>query len=130
MKRVGHFSLMEILVALVIVSVAGAFLTRVWSASLDVGRRAHNVTLATQLGQVKLEEAFLHPAAHLRQLPSSGQGDGILDAFQWTRTVEAFPGFAEHLIRIEVQVSWEENDHKRDIRLRTLVPASKGGPSR
>lgn len=68
-RRKG-FSLIELIVALAIVSVAGTVFVSFYTSSIDLGRTAQNRTVAAQLAREQLNTILRHPEKFQWQVPA------------------------------------------------------------
>jgi prepilin-type N-terminal cleavage/methylation domain-containing protein len=104
-KHIGSqsgISLLEVMVAMIILSISLLLLLDMAMVALDGNDWSNKTTLATQMLQEKLEE--LRSTAVLDD--GSDSADGI--ARSWTIT-----NLGSHLRRVDVQVTWQ------DVRSRT-----------
>lgn len=122
------FSLIEVLVALVIISISLVGLTSVFSQSFQMKRFAHDITLATLLGQEILDQYIFPlypPSPSFETAPSEfrsftdEQGKPIFPRFRWqTKTERDQQGRVT--LRVSIYWPWPENRHH--LEFVTYVP--------
>ncbi len=120
------FTLLELLVAFVILSVAVGTLLHTFGQSLRNTALAEDYTLATLHAQSLLAHVGVEPPL------SVGVYQGVFDEqFEWQVAIERYvdpeapvdietPGFAVNLYHVEVRVSWADGPQNRQIELQTL----------
>lgn len=132
-RRAAGFSLIEVLVAFVILSLALAVMMRIFGGGLNNVALAEGYSRAVLLAQSRLAEVAVRPQPGEQQ----GQWD---DGYQWQTRVEPYVSEAEaagqpvapqpfRLLRIEVRVSWTEPGRDaREVVLQTLrlAPVAAG----
>lgn len=105
------FTILEVLVAILIIAFGLLALMRALSGGLVGGKRGHDVTIATLLAQQQLEEA-----RYSTWPPTSGTTSGSFtspnDNFEWEMTV----------------TSIDPTAYLREISLSVWWPADAGGP--
>ncbi len=125
-SRARGFTLLELLVAFVILSVAVATLLHAFGQSLRNTALAEDYTLATLHAQSLLAQVGVEPPL------TEGVYEGAFDPqFAWQVTIERYVdpeapadietlGFAVNLYQVEVRVSWADGSQIRQIELQTL----------
>lgn len=109
-NETGGFTLLEVLVAMAVLSVALVGLLGLYNRSLLLTVRAQRVTTATLLAQEMLSRTQIEGV----QATRLGAGDfaelypGRYPEFRWYRTIRATP--IEGLWEIRVGVSWGERE--------------------
>jgi general secretion pathway protein I len=118
------FSLLEVLVAFSIMSLALGILYRSMGASVHASVRAEQQVRAVQVAKSVLE---LHSDVSSQGVQSSGQSpDGIF----WSVASSPFDGVpsdfsgGRRLHRLTVNVSWTESRNQQLLSFATLVPES------
>lgn len=123
------FSLLEILVAFVVLALTLSMIMQIFSGGLRNVGRSDEYSRAVLVAEAKLAEISGSPL----QL---GTLSGIADNFKWSSNVAAYtdpaassqnpfdPNLAVELYKIDVDVSWGEAEKPRSLRLNTvrLVP--------
>ncbi|MBI5554405.1 MAG: hypothetical protein HY920_00945 [Elusimicrobia bacterium] len=108
------FMLLEILLALAILSLGLVVLIQAMSAALRTTSHSLKVIKAKTLAESKL--AQIQPGSYAYG-PSRGDfGDSDPD-FTWE--IEARPAF-EHVDKISLKIQWPENNEKKDILVEVL----------
>lgn len=117
------FTLIEVLVAFVILAMSLSVLFRIFSgglANISIGER--------YAGAVTLAETLLDEA-NLSQSEMSGSRSGSReDGYRWVKTVQAYEVIdqdgnsipVENLQKVEVQITWEAMGRERHMVLSTL----------
>ena len=125
-RRERGFTLLELLVAFVILSVAVATLLHAFSQSLRNTALAEDYTLATLHAQSLLAQVGVEPPL------TEGMYQGVFDPqFAWQITIERYVdpeapadtetlGFAVKLYHVVLWVSWADGSQTRQIELQTL----------
>ena len=120
--RARGFTLIEVLVAFVILAVALGVLMQVFSTGLRNARVAENYTTATLYAESML--AAVGVEAPLAAGETSGDFD---DRFRWRLDVQPYEipdgddeAAAGRAFRVVVTVSWGDEDDPRDVTLTTL----------
>ncbi|MBL3600421.1 MAG: prepilin-type N-terminal cleavage/methylation domain-containing protein [gamma proteobacterium endosymbiont of Lamellibrachia anaximandri] len=124
-RRVSQkgFTLIEVLVAFVILAMSLSVLFRIFSGGLG------NISMGERYaGAVTLAETLLDEA-NLSQSEMSGSRSGSReDGYRWIKTVQAYEVFdrdgnsipVENLQKVEVQITWEAMGRERHMVLSTL----------
>ena len=123
------FSLLEILVAFVVLALTLSMIMQIFSGGLRNVGRSDEYSRAVLVAEAKLAEISGSPL----QL---GTQSGVADNFKWSSNVTVYadpvasaqnpldPNLAVELYKIDVDVSWGEEEKPRTLRLNTvrLVP--------
>ena len=130
MKRASAgFSLLELLVAFVILALTLSVMMRIFSGGLRNVGLADDYSRATLLAESRLAELGVQPV--------EGEAEGEFDEkFRWHSTIRPWADDADaqgveaqqplpvRLMEIEVRVAWGEQGGKREVGLSTLQLAS------
>ena len=101
-------SLLEVMVAMIILSVSLLLLLNMAMVALDGNDWANNATVATQLMQEKLEQ--------LRNTGDLSAGADTVDDYTRSWSVSTA---ASHLRRVDVSISWEDLRNKPKVNTMT-----------
>jgi prepilin-type N-terminal cleavage/methylation domain-containing protein len=118
---VGGFTLIEMLVAIVLMLLLVLPLMRSFSSGLLVRTRSDALTEATVIAEAELETATANPA--LKGENSSDRNQGRYSIHTWTTPYAMGvlqDGLPVHPYEIRVTVSWTEGAGTRSVALRTL----------
>jgi general secretion pathway protein I len=123
MRRRG-FTLLEMIVATALMSIAVVGLLSLLSGSLANASRARQYDQIAMLARSKMNELLVETPLPVGQ-PLGGQWD---EATGWTALLEpfeappnAYPG-AVVLVRIDLEVWWKEGAERRSVRLEGFRP--------
>jgi general secretion pathway protein I len=116
MKEKG-FTLLEVMVALAVLSVALVVLFSQQATSISRGNEARIVTKATLLAQERM--AGLLAEGRLSMGTEEGEVKDSIPSFKWRELVEE--GSIEGMKRLTVVVLWKEGERERDVRFVTYV---------
>jgi general secretion pathway protein I len=111
------FTLLEVLVALAVLSIALVALISQQAASIDRGNEARIITKATFVAQERM--TTLLTQERLRLGEEEGEVPDGIPPFQWRTVVE--DAEIEGMKRLTVVVLWKEGDKERDVRFVTYV---------
>lgn len=122
MKRLRGFTLLEVLVALTILSISLGVLMQVFGGGL------RSAVLAEEYSQAALHaESLLTALGVENPLTAGSDGGRIDDRYSWRSTVEPFVledveiNEAEaQAYRVVLEVSWDEGERTRSVVLETL----------
>ncbi len=125
------FTLMEIMVAMMILAISLTVILQLFSGSLRSGQLSKNYLTAVYHAKAQMEEALLDD----KTLVASEQGESG-DGYTWVTTMLPYEdetvldyssGFA--MYAVTVTVSWLENKHKKSVTLQSLrfLPVAKEG---
>jgi len=118
------------MVAIAILAAGMAALSQVIGASRRLESRSRNVTTATCLARLRMEEALL-TLRGARAVPTDLTGDGEkeFDGFAWRCAFEPTTHGTRAVVKVRVTVSWHEKTGEQSFDLATLVraPATGGG---
>ena len=115
-RRAG-LSLIELLVAIVILSVGVVGVLRAFALATRYNYSAENETAAGLLAHDMLEEIRADGA--VSEGIESGTFDGDQSRFAWTRSVRKTE--KDELYEVRVTISWPESIRQRDLTLTTLI---------
>lgn len=106
MKKTGHvnsfgFSLMEVMVAMVILAVALTGLTRGMTAALRTSKEAEWQATAAWLAAGQIE--LLRTEASFPIGVVEGQGAGILSSYRWKQTIASTPIAGLRDVSVEIR---------------------------
>ena len=119
--RSRGFTLLEVLVALAVLSIALVALISQQAASIDRGNEARIITKAAFLAQEYM--TGLISQERLREGEEEGEVPDSIPPFQWRTLVE--DADAEGMKKLTVVVLWKEGDKERDVRFVTYVASSE-----
>ena len=102
-RRLGGFTLIEVMVALVIVSLALAGVAASMGQMIDTANTMRDRTFASWIAQNKIAEMRLAGV-----IPKVGESNGEVDFANatWAWTTEVSETGVENLLRVEVSVSY------------------------
>ena len=105
-RRRGGFTLIEVLISMIIFSVAILGLAIGASSVMRANQTSYFSTIAINLGQDKLEELKANPVALASGGPVTDTTDGVVFTRNWTVTPNSpAPGVS----RVDVQVEWTDH---------------------
>ncbi len=115
--RQSGFTLLELMVALVILALGIVGLMRAVSQGMAATAQIRDVTAATTLAQMKMEEL----ASNVMDLPAESNGDFGDEApeFSWRAVAEETD--IEGLKKITVTVLWQRGNRQQSVTLETCV---------
>jgi general secretion pathway protein I len=116
MKEKG-FTLLEVMVALAVLSVALVVLFSQQATSISRGNEARIITKATLLAQERMAE--LLAAGRLSMGTEEGEVKDSIPPFKWRQLVE--DSTIEGMKKLTVVVLWKEGEKERDVRFVTYV---------
>lgn len=121
-RRQGGFSLLEVIAAIMLLSIAFAALMKVAGASINLSRNAAEHSQAAMFARSLLDSAFVgEPVA---AGSSSGRFDANyrwqLDVAPWTGAGAAAPDAPLRLYQLDLDVMWGPAAHPRSAHFRTL----------
>ncbi|PIE74014.1 MAG: hypothetical protein CSA20_00295 [Deltaproteobacteria bacterium] len=123
------FTLMEILVALMILAVSLVTVLQLFSGGLTSLYSSGNHNQAVLLAREKIEEALAVQAAHVEDLHDAG----IVGEMRWTVLAEPFreeeTSDVLQLARLVVTVQWTDGGKEKNYVLETLIPLEQRGSS-
>jgi general secretion pathway protein I len=117
----GGFTLLEVMVALAVLSVALVVVFSQQAASIAQGNEARIITKATLLAQERM--AGLISTEDLTEGDEEGEVEDSIPPFKWKQMVEE--SNIEGMKKITVLVLWKEGDRERDLRLVTYVASQE-----
>ena len=123
MRRRG-FTLLEMIVATALMSIAVVGLLSLLSGSLSNAARARQYDQIAMLARSKMNELLVETPLPIGQ-PMGGQWDestgwtAVLDPFE--APPNAYPGGVV-LVRIDLEVWWKEGSERRSVRLEGFRP--------
>ncbi len=115
------FTLLEVMVALAVLSIALVALFSQQAASIDRGNESRIVTKATFVAQEHM--TGLIAQERLRQGEDEGEVPDSIPPFQWRTLVE--DADTEGMKKLTVVVLWKEGDKERDVRFVTYVASEE-----
>ena len=130
-RRKAGLTLVEVLLALVILGTGMVALVTAAGRCIGVARQAKNYETARELlARVEVEKPMM-----LEETAEDDAGDGVFEApfsnFRWKRTVEP-EGFEDDgLWRVITEINWTEDKTARNEKVVTLIywPEEKEGGS-
>jgi general secretion pathway protein I len=120
MKR-GGFTLLEVMVALAVLSVVLVVVFSQQAASIARGNEARIITKATLLAQERM--AGLISEEDLTEGDEEGEVEDSIPPFQWKQQVEE--SSVEGMKKVTVLVQWKEGEKERDVRFVTYVASQE-----
>ncbi len=130
----GGFTILEVLVAFVVLAVALGALMQIFSGGLREAQVADEYARASQVAQSKLA------GVTAVEKIAEGSAQGVEDGFAWKLAVTPYDereenaeadrnrdyGVQFRLLKVESTVAWRASDGRdRDVRLATLLLAGK-----
>lgn len=120
-RRIGGFTLVEILVAFVLLTMLlGGFLN-VYSSGLNSVRSSEAQAAAVQVAEARMTTIGVE--IPLAEGVETGLSD---DGYRWTTEISPFEPEGEEAsaglaaLRVRVKVAWQEEDRERSVVLETL----------
>ncbi|MFC5436185.1 prepilin-type N-terminal cleavage/methylation domain-containing protein [Rhodanobacter umsongensis] len=131
-RQQGGFSLLEVIAAIMLLSIAFAALMKVTGASISLSQNAAEHSRAAMYARSLLDSAFV--GEPVTPGSSSGRFDPHyrwqLDVTPWNGAGAAAPGAALRLYQLDLNVLWGPPAHPRSAHFRTLrlagPPAASG----
>ncbi len=130
MNRPAHsdsgFTLIEVLVALTILSISLAVMLHIFSQSLDRARESQNEMAASAIAQSLLADAG--PSMPLEPDDTEGK---TADGFSWRLHVEPYgsaddrKAWSMDALSVSVTVGWNDGGNRRSLTLTTMRTAPK-----
>lgn len=110
-KRIGGFTLLEVIVSLAILAAGLMGLMELLSGSLRLSGGARDVNAASIYASQRLEEALLAPK------PVEGTETGLFgEKFRWTMRTSALPEEEKfNPVRILVTITWYDGHRERAV---------------
>lgn len=113
----GGFTLLEVMVALAVLSVALVVLFSQQATSISRGNEARIITKATFVAQERM--AGLLAEGRLRLGAEEGEVEDSIPPFKWRELVE--DSSIDGMKRLTIVVLWKEGERERDVRFVTYV---------
>lgn len=120
MKERG-FILLEVMIALGVLSLALVVIFSQQATSIDQGNEARIVTKATFLAQERMTALITQERLPIGE--EEGEVQDSIPPFQWKAMVEESE--TEGMKRVSVIVLWKEGDRERDVRFVTYVASQE-----
>lgn len=118
--RTQSFTLLEILITLIILTVGVIAITRAFNAGLLASTDIENVDLALNIAQAKTEEIKNTPFADLADSgPVPADSDPASSLARFNVTVDVAEG--QNPMQVDVTVAWDVKGGQTDITLTTLI---------
>ncbi len=126
MSRRRGFTLIEVVVSMAILGLAGSALFSLFGRSIDNIRRMEDLHSYQLAGEEVMSRVFL-----LGRLPADGEAQGRFDQIDADWTVRVLPWIPETLegrpdqaiVRIEVEIEWDGRSGRRNLLLETMRPS-------
>jgi len=116
------FSLLEILVAVMVLGVSLVVVLQLFSGALRAGGLSENYTRALFIAQNKMEETLVKPV--LEEGEAEGNVGEIFSyrvAVTWMEPEESDKKASFDLFDVSVQVAWQEGASVKEIELNTIA---------
>jgi general secretion pathway protein I len=126
------FTLLEVLLAVIILGLAITVIMQQFSAGLRIARASNTYTTATIYAKQKLEE--LQAEKEIEEKEESGDFE---DGYSWRVRIEPYEDYLEEedeelfehlpleMYRLESVVSWQEGEKEKSVILATLKTVKK-----
>ena len=115
------FTLLEVMVALAVLSLALVVIFSQQATSIDQGNEARIVIKATFLAQERMTALLTNDRLSIGE--EDGEVPEDIPSFHWKQVVEESE--IEGMQRVTVIVLWKEGDKERDVRLVTYVASQE-----
>ena len=121
----GGFTLVELLVAVVIMSIGVLALMTAMAASRDAQNRAMYIAVASNIAQGKIEQARNTKFDQLLLLAGTSSDPSLPAGNQIQVTVANYPVLELNQYQVQVTVMWPEANGQRTISYETLIAKKK-----
>jgi len=115
------FTLLEVMVALAVLSLALVVIFSQQAASIDRGNEARIITKASLVAQERMTELLVQE--RLREGEDEGAVQDSIPPFRWKQVVEE--SAVEGMLKLTVIVLWKEGERERDVRFVTYVASEE-----
>ena len=119
--REQGFTLVEVMVALMILAITLVIIFSQQATSINVGNEARIITKATLLAQERMSWIIAQKRLPIGE--EEGEMQEAIPPLKWKQIVEESE--TEGMQKITVLVLWKEGDRERDLRLVTYVTAQE-----
>ncbi|MGB9699657.1 MAG: type II secretion system minor pseudopilin GspI [Thermodesulfobacteriota bacterium] len=111
------FTLLEVMIALAILSIVAIAFLRSQAGSVRLLDEAGYISLATLLAKEKMAE--LESKGFSEPGKSSGEGEGSFPGFKWERIVSATEVW--NVQKVQIKVLWKDGNNDRSLELITYL---------
>ncbi len=115
--RSSGFSLLEVMIALAILSIVAVAFLRSQAGGMRLAEEANYISLATLLAKEKLAELESKGFSELGK--TSGDGGAGFPGFRWEKIVSATG--AGYVQKVQLKVLWKEGLNERSLELVTYL---------
>jgi len=115
------FTLLEVMVALAVLSLTLVVIFSQQAASINRGNEARIITKATLLAQERMTDLIAQD--QLRTGEDEGEIQDSIPPFRWKQMVEE--SAVEGMLKLTVIVLWKEGESERDVRFVTYVASEE-----
>ncbi len=122
------FTLIEVVVAVAVLSIAMVLIVSLFSGGLSSVRLTRSYSSALVLAREKMDEAFSTEI----DFDAEGAETGVFKRFRWERVLEPFyisdaDDQETSLYRVRVRVLWKEGRKEKEISLEGILPPVEEG---
>lgn len=127
-RKNSGFTLIEVLVAMMILAVSFVVIMQLFSGGLQTGKLSYDYTRAVFHAREKMEEILISET--LQDISTEGEFE---DGFKWKAEIlkpeskeEGTESIPDGTLNVKVQVTWPEGNREKDFEISTLKIAETG----